>query len=304
MPNLVIINGEEEFLKERSARDEAVASLPGYTIEHFLPDGMSSYVEESQMKTVDGRHRAFILWDSVDVPPLPDDNDVLILVSAGKKALSDPRASRVLNFPKLKSYDDNNEVLRWILKEGESFNIDLSRVAGALFVNCGNGLRKLSSEIRKLSVIAPKGSTVSPEQARPLMCFSAELTPKQIVDAVCEGQTVRALAFFDKIQEAGDETGWILAYMQRHVVQQLMLEALVRGKVPDAAERLGVHPFLYRKMVLPRYGLWSRPSLTSSLDVLCDLDVLNKRGNALARHGLESEIVRLSEEALDNGKRR
>jgi len=301
--SLILINGEEEFLKERAAREEAHASLTSHTAEYTLPKGLNEYLEEVQMTTVDGGTRSFILWDVSEIPYIPTGNDVVIAVSAGKKILSDSRARRVHNFPKLKTFDDNNDVIKWILKEGEALNIDLSRVAGALFVNCGNGLRKISSEIRKLSVITPKGGTVLPEKARLVMCFSAELTPKQIIDAICEGQTIRALAFHDKLQENGDETGWILAYMQRHVVQQIRLQTLVDGKVPDVAERLGIHPFLYKKMVLPRLGLWASASLMSSLNTLCDLDIMHKRGNTLARYGLESEIVRLSEEA-QNGKRR
>ena len=301
MPSLILITGEEELLKERAARDEASSSLITHVSEYTLPDELSDYLEEAQMRPLDGQPRAFILWDATEVPELPDgDDDILVVVA--KKVIADKRARHVQNFQKLKTYDDNNEVLKWILKEGDSLNIDLSRVAGALFVNCGGGLRKISSEIRKLAVITPPGGVVSPDQARQVMCFSADLSPKTIIDAICEGQTVRALAFHDKLQESGDETGWILAYMQRHVLQQIRLEALVAAKVPDAAERLGVHPFLFRKMNF-RLGLWSHSSLMSSISTLCDLDIAQKRGDTLARYGLEAEIIRLCEEAR-NGKRR
>lgn len=304
MPSLILVNGEEELLKERAARDEARASLTSPPLEYDGREDLAPYVEEAQMAPLDGLGRTFIIWGVTEVPPLPEgDNDVLVAVSAGKKPLSDPRARRVHNFPKLKAYDDNNDVLRWILKEGESLNIDLTRVAGALFVNCGGGLRKLSSEIRKLAVITTPGGVVTPDKARPVMCFSAELTPKNVIDAVCEGQTSRALAFFDKLQDMGDETGWVLAYMQRHVVQQIRLEALVGRNVPDAADRMGLHPFIFRKMKESRLGLWSRESLLFSINTLCELDVMHKSGNSFACHGLEFEVIRLSEEAR-NGKRR
>lgn len=304
MSTLILVNGEEELLKERAAREEANVSLTGDITEYDAHEELDSYLEEIQMTPFGGEGRTFILWKSSEVPILPDgDKDVVIVVSAGKKALSHTKSKRVHNFTKLKTFDDNNEVIKWIMKEGGRLNIDLSRVASALFVNCGGGLRKLASEIKKLSVITEPGGVVTPETARLVMCFSAELTPRNVVDAVCEGQTSRAIAFFDRLQENGDETGWVLAYMQRHVLQQIRLEAVVDSKAPDGAEKIGVHPFIFRKMVSFRLGLWSKDSLLSSVNTLCDLDIMHKTGNALALHGLETEIVRLSEEAK-NGKRR
>jgi DNA polymerase III delta subunit len=300
---LVLISGEEEFLMERAARDEAGSFLADEILE-YGGDDLDSFLLESQTSPIVRSRRAFILWGAKDVPYVPDGDDLFVIVS-GKKLLKDPRAVRSLKFPLLKSYPENNEVVKWILKEGERFNIDLSRVAVALFVNVGKSLRKLSSEISKLSETVSPGACVTPDDARPLMCFSSELTPKEVVDSVCDGHTARALAFYDKLQERGDETGWIIAYMQRHVVQQLKLETLQDRKSPDdeTAAALGVHVFVLRRILMSRGGLWSKDSLKSSLEVLCDADVSHKSGSAAARFVLESEIVRLSEEAR-NVKRR
>jgi len=300
VPTLVLVSGEEEFLIEQSAREEARHSLADEVLEYRFPADADNYAEEARSPLMSGGKRAFIIWGPKEIPDLPEaDDDVLIVIT--KKQLSDPRAKRNLQFPKLKAYADNNEVVGWILKEGERHNIDLSRVAGALFVNSGNCLRKLASEIEKLSWAVPPGTIVSPDVARPLMCFSAELTPKEIVDSICDGLTVRALAFYDKLQERADETGWILAYMQRHVLQQLKFEKLLERKPPydGASSILGVHPFIFKRMLITRRGLWTKESLLKSLDTLCRLDILHKRGDESARFGLELEIIRLSEEARD-----
>jgi len=296
----VLISGEEEFLMERTARDEAVHSLASETSEYWLPDQLDAFLLDSQVTPLAGGKRAFILWGAKEVPPVPDaGSDLFVVVS--KKPLQDKRAARSLKFPKLKSYPENNEVVKWVLKEGERLNIDLSRVAGALFVNTGNCLRKLSTEIEKFSAAVPQGTVVSPEDARPLMCFSADISPKEIIESICDGQTVRALAFYDRLQERGDETGWIIAFMLRHALQQLKFELLHERRVSDedAAASLGVPLFVFRKMQLSRRGLWSGRSLKASLETLCDLDVAHKRGEAFVRFGLESEVVRLSEEARD-----
>lgn len=306
MASLILIAGEEEFLMERAARDEARMSLASEILEFTFPKDEERYNYEIQTPLLEASSRAFIVWEAKEIPTLPSgDSDTLVFV-CGKKPIPDVRAKRTVTFPKLKTYDDNNEVLRWILKEGEHANIDLSRIAGALFVNTGNCLRKLSSEIEKLAAAVPSGSVVTPDVARGLICFSAELTPKEIIDAICDGHTAKALAYHDRLQERNEETGWILAYMQRHVLQQLKLEQLhERNDSADfAAECLGIHPFIYRKVIAPRRGLWKRPSLTASLETLCDLDIAHKKGDDSAKFGLQLEIIRLSEEAKDVVKHR
>lgn len=307
MPELILINGEEEFLKEREALREAAASLAHSVLRYSESDGLSKYLEESQLVPLFGGTRAFLIFGATSVPELPaGDGDFLICVSAPKKKLHDPRARRTHNFQKLKSFSDNNEVIRWILQEGDAFKIDLNRVAAALFVSSGGSLRKIFSEIRKLAVLVPPGAIASPEVARSVLCFSAELTPKSVVDAICEGNPVKALTFYDRLQEGSDETGWVIAFLQRHVLRQLRFVSLAKEGLDsdEIASRFGVHPFVFRKLHEPMLGLWSPRSLAESVETLGDLDVLNKGGRASARVGLELEIVRLSEEARENVEQR
>ncbi len=307
MPTLILVNGEERFLMERAVQDEISVSLSEDVTIYDFPDGLESYLYDSQIPLMSGASRAYVLLDVVDIPQMPEgDKDTLICVAkSSKKPLTDSRARRTLSFPKLKSFSDNNDVLKWILKEGERFNIDLSRVAAALFVSCGNNLRKIASEVEKLSVLTPRGTVVSPDDARTIMCFSADLTPQPIVDAICDGHSPKAIAFYDKLQEANDETGWIIAFLQRFSIQQLRFELLREKKAADSesAEVLGLHPFIFKKMVINRQGLWQKKSLLSSIDTLCELDVAHKRGDVSVRFGLESEIIRLAEEAKINVKR-
>jgi DNA polymerase III delta subunit len=294
---LVLIYGEEEFLMERAARDEARLCVPDEILEFRLPDELDDYLAESQSPLIVGGRRAFILWEADSIPALPESKDDVLIVVGGKKPLSHPQG-RSIQFNKLKTYDNNNEVVNWILKEGERRGIELNRVANALFVNCGNVLRKLASEIEKLAVLTPPGTQVTPDVARSVLCFSTELSPKQIIESICEGNTVKALAYYEKLQERNDETGWIIAYMQRHVSQQLRSDALLESEVSTdrAAGILSVHPYVFSKTFGARRDLWSRQSLIRSFCTLCDLDVLHKKGVDV-RCRLESEIVILSEEA-------
>lgn len=297
MPELIIINGEEDFLKERTADNEISSRLIENVIKYNYSD-IDQYLEEIRTPLLFGGSRAFLINECKQVPVLPDGQDILILIS-GKKKIEDKRASIVHDFPTLKTYSNNNEVIKWIIKEGNSLNIDLSRVATALFMNNGKSLRKLYSEIRKLAVMLPSGGTITPEIARSLLCFSAELTPKDIIESICDGNTLKSLAFYDKLQQNADETGWIIAYMQRHVIQFIKIESLSsRGmKSGDIASNINIHPFVFKQIYESRIGNWTISSLQQSLSYLCELDLLHKCGSRSADFGLETEIIRLSEEA-------
>jgi len=299
MSSLILISGEEDFLSETEARREALSSLASETFEYNIPDDLESYIHDSQTQFMSGKSRVFILWGVKDIPVLPESElDTIICVAPpGKRILQDKRAKRSFVFPKLKSFQDNNDVVKWIIREGDFFNINLNRIAGALFVNSGTCLRKLHREIEKIAASVPPGTIVSPDEARSLIVFSTEVTPRDIIDAICDGHTHKAIAYLDKLQERADETGWIIAYMQRHVVQQLKLRESFELKLTgDVAKSIGVHPFILKKLLLTRLDLWTTKFLMTSLGTLCDLDVAHKRGDGSARFGLESEIIRMSEE--------
>ena len=299
MSSLILISGEEDFLSETEARREALSSLASETFEYNIPDDLESYIHDSQTQFMSGKSRVFILWGVKDIPVLPESElDTIICVAPpGKRILQDKRAKRSFVFPKLKSFQDNNDVVKWIIREGDFFNINLNRIAGALFVNSGTCLRMLHREIEKIAASVPPGTIVSPDEARSLIVFSTEVTPRDIIDAICDGHTHKAIAYLDKLQERADETGWIIAYMQRHVVQQLKLrESFELNLTGDVAKSIGVHPFILKKLLLTRLDLWTTKFLMTSLGTLCDLDIAHKRGDGSARFGLESEIIRMSEE--------
>ena len=301
MNTLIIVNGDDDFLKERVALDEAAMALAS-SIQHFrLPQEADSYAEFLDVTPLDGAGLAIVIWNASEIPELLADGTTIVVAAKGK-VLNNEKAKRTLDAKKPKSYDGGIEYVRWILKEGERLNIDLRRVASALFVNCGTDLRKICSEIGKLRVIVDPGGVADPSVARSVMCFSAKLTPKYVIDAICDGHPAKAIVFYDKLQDGGCETGWIVSYMQRHVIQQLRAELLLLSglSMEQVAVALGLHLSFFRSAIMSRRGLWSISSLFESFETLCDIEVLHKRGVDVSRWGLESEIIRLSEEAKHN----
>jgi len=302
MGTLIIVNGNDEFLKERAALDEAAIALTT-GLRHFrLPRERDHYLDIIEVSPMSGDDRVTtIVWGANDVPPIAEIGTTIVVAASGK-TLTHDKAKRVVDVRKPKTYDDGIDYIRWILKEGERLNIDLRRVASALFVNCGTDLRKICSEIGKLRILADSSDAADPSVARRVMCFSAELTPRHVIDAICDGHPAKAIAFYDKLQERDCETGWVLAYMHRHVLQQLRIElSFASGmSVEQTAASLDLQPTFFRNAIVPRLGLWAISSLRESFDILCRLDLLHKRGMDVSRWGLEPEIIRLSEEAKHN----
>lgn len=280
MSKLILISGEEDFLVDRAISEEIANGLFTEKFEYEFPSEINQYSEESSVEALDGFSRVFIIRSAKEIPKLPVGKADLLIYIGGSKKLSDPRARYSLHFPVLKSFQDNNEILGWILKEGERYTIDLKRVAVALFVNSGKSLRKLSGEIQKIAALVPPGTIVSPEEATSVMCFSAKLTPSEIIDAICISNPAKALAYYEKLQEHKDETGWILAYMMRHVANQLRSDLMLNSGLSEekAVSLLNIHPFIYKKTFVARRGKWPRSVLQECLGTLCDLDISHKRG--------------------------
>lgn len=304
MNTLILVNGDDDFLKERIALDEVAMSLAS-EVRHFIfPRERDQYLEFIDIIPLLVAQRVVVVWDAYDVPVIGDDGTTII-VSASGKTLNSDKAKRVVNVRKPKPYDDGAEYIKWILQEGERLNIDLTRVASALFLNCGTDLRKICSEIGKLRVLSGPEGVADPSMARRVMCFSAELSPKHVVDAICDGHPAKAIAFYDKLQERGCETGWIIAYMQRHVLQHIRSRLLLATglSAEQVAASLGLHLTFFRSAIMPRLGLWDISSLRESFVILCDLDLMHKRGIDVSHWGLEPEIIRLSEEAKHNDAR-
>lgn len=286
--SFIIINGEDEFLKERAAKEQADAHLSDEIFTFFIPEDLNPYLRVSQLSSFDSRNKVFIVWSKSEIPLLPaSEKDLLIVVARGKK-LSDPRAKNVLTVhPPKKNYQGNGYI-GWIIEEGDRHKINLSRIASALFVNNGTCLRKLASEIDKIALISSEDSEVTPEEAKSVMCFTSELDPSFLIDAVCEGETKKVIAIWEKIREnTNNFAGFVIAYMHRHVLQILKLE-----KARPGSDVRMTAPRRFAECI----GSWSVSSLKKSSDVFRSLDIGNRRGDLSVPLGIELEIIRLSEE--------
>jgi hypothetical protein len=227
------------------------------------------------------------------------DKDLVLFSSPNK--LEVPNNVYLKECAPLKTHYSMNDIQSFILNRGANFNIDLSKISSALFVNSGNRPRKLDSEIRKISDLVSSGSALSADVAKSIMVFSSELTPKSIIDAINLGNKNAAIAYYDKLQESKNETGWIVAFLQNHFEQLYKFEYyLTQNRSADEiASLIGVPSFVLKNFLSPLKGLWTIESMKKSLRCLTDIEIAHKTGSELAEFLLESEIIRYSEEAAD-----
>lgn len=269
MPVLFIINGDNEFLKERKAREVSESFLPFETFEFRMPDDEMKYNFFSQSPAFSSRRRSFIIWDAVSVPRISDYDDALIVVSDTDHKLSDEKAQTTVSIP---NFRKDSDFIDWILEEGERRKIDLNRVAGALFVNNGICLRKIASEIEKLSVIVDSNSTVSPEEAKSVMCMTSSPSPSLIVDLVLNGK----MNSIPSVLDVMDENNAYVISVLIHDLQRLLSKDLLK-----------THTETVKK----------------SIRTFCELDKRHRTGDSFVRIALEIELLKLAEE-FSNGRTR
>lgn len=298
---LIVIQGEDEFLMERAALDESRSLLCRIPTK-INYDSYSSLEYSDLFEVKDECVIVNKCPDNLDISRFKDKNHILIMKEGVYLKKSDS-IDRIIKIDKLKVSGDKNDIIRWIIQEGEHLNIDLSRVAGALFLNSGSRLRKIYTEIEKLRTIASDGDTISPEVAKSVLCFSAELTPKNIIDAMVEGKTNVCLSVYDRLQESGNETGWVLSFLQNFVSQVLRSKIMCSLNTKGVYESLSVSAYIYNNFILPHINKWSLESLKTSTQNLFVIEYNHKLGRSISDFLLESEIIRLSEEVKVPSKR-
>lgn len=287
--SVTVIQGNDEYLMERAAHDEASSLL----VDRIITANFNGFSYDDELQSIEYENMCYILKNCNDVLDLRNSDFCFIHVMNTGITVDPKKANKIINIDGVKN--NKKDVIAWILKEGERFNIDLSRVAGALFVNSGNRLRRISSEIQKIRTLVNDGEVVSPDLAKSVLCFSAELTPKNVVESIQHGKTSLALSFYDRLQESGDETGWILSYIHNFVVQLLRIKMMNRLSIKNHSNVLSLNQFALDNYLIPHIDKWTIEELKTSAQNLSAIDLANRSGSFTSGLLLELEIARLSE---------
>jgi DNA polymerase-3 subunit delta len=300
---VVVSFGEESFFLDRDLK--VFSSTPGYAITRL--DGS----EVSSSNVVQACVSTQINFDDLDNPPINlviVDNANKLKVDKSLKSYLDgldskdtsailvgvfrsasvtgpwsklgPKAE-VREHKKLKTWDNNNEVVQWIQNETARVGLKVdSKVASSMFQIAGDDLYRLSSEIHKLKLLVGKG-LVTLEHLNLVMTPSSTVASWDVSDSVFHKNWKKALNQVSIIfRYAVDDPslmilGALIKGVERLFVARSMLD---KGVTHDEiAGRLGMHPYRFKMSVLPQAEKQTTARLVSNMQMLSKLDVDLKR---------------------------
>jgi DNA polymerase-3 subunit delta len=183
------------------------------------------------------------------------------------------KKGRLVQHKKLKTWENNNEVIKWIPEEAKRLGISLDKgVADMLYKFVGADLHKITNELRKLTILVGKGGKATIDQLKSVAVPVMPADPFQIVEATLrkdEASAMNAISLF--YRNTGDEASIIISTSLMRQVEKLAVarQLLDKGTPEDeVASRIEMHAFRFRNFFLPMVKRHSLPSMQR----LCKLD--------------------------------
>jgi DNA polymerase III delta subunit len=187
----------------------------------------------------------------------------------------------VREYKKFKTWENNNEVVKWLQEEAIRLGLKLDqRVAADMFQVAGDDLYRQSSELQKLRLLVGRGE-VTREHLSLVMTPSSTVASWDVADSVFNRNWKKALHQVSTIFKYATEDpslmilGALIKGVERLFVARSMLD---KGTTHDeVAGRLGMHPYRFKLSVLPQAEKQTTTRLVSNMQMLSRLDVDLKR---------------------------
>jgi DNA polymerase-3 subunit delta len=183
---------------------------------------------------------------------------------------------RLFEHKKLKTYDSNNEVVKWIETEARRIDrrLDIG-ISTLLFQLVGGDLHKIANELRKLCLIVPRNEKITGEHVKLVIAPAPSSDPFQVADAAIEKDAKRAMNALSILYKTqGDEVNIpVVAALIRAVERAIIARRILDkgGSDEDVATQLGIHPFIAKKF-LPHVRKHPFGTLARHMGRLCRLD--------------------------------
>jgi len=205
----------------------------------------------------------------------------------------------IREFKKLKTFDTNNEVVKWIQEEAKPLGLLIDyRTASVMFQAGGGDLYRLASELQKLRLIVPVGVPVTVDHLKLVMSPGSTAEPWTVAEAAFEKNSKKALnALSSMYRHVAEDPAMPVLYSMMKQAEKLFVTRtmLDSGVAPDdIAARIGMHPYRFKLTLLQQVGKHSKRRLSSVMQNLCKLDVDLKRTSHSRRTLLELAILDLA----------
>lgn len=199
---------------------------------------------------------------------------------------------------KLKTWDNNNEVVKWVGEEAKRLKLKLdAKVPVALFHLTGGDLYRISNELGKLLLFVGTEKTADLSHLKLVGIQTSGSSPWDVVDAALMKNQKRAMNALNSLYHFANEDPSIILVgtLAKGVEKALVARSLLdRGcQVGDVAARLGMHPFRYQQTVHLQAGKHSVKSLAGTMKKLSELDV-NVKSTSHRRTLIELAVLDLS----------
>ena len=208
--------------------------------------------------------------------------------------------SRLLQHPKLKTWDSKNEVLAYIPKIAKRLQLVLDKeVPETLFKYIGADLYKIENELRKLAVLVGKGGTVTLEQLKSLCTGVFPVTPFQVVEKAVQKDAQGALTYLAVLceNEGGACLVTVCGALSKQLEKLVVARQLLDQKMPedDMAIQLNMHPYRLRNFFLPVVRKHTLSKLLHAMAVSCKLDLDVKGAGSSKRTLVELAVLAVAQ---------
>jgi len=291
-PFIVSFGAEGFFLdrdleRARSWKDRSVLRLAG---EETTEDELVSICETLPF---DGRGQVVILDDAQKVKAdkvlkayvadkaVTDDSTVLVVIIRSEK-LPDiwaqaAKKGKLFEHKKFKTWDNNNEVVKWAISEAMRLELGLDKgVPELLFQLTGGDLYRISSELRKLQILVGKGNKATIAHLKLVLSPSPIAEPYQVAEAAAERDQKKAMNLLSIVYRTmGDEAHVPLSYSLIKQVEKLVVARHLLDKNAsdeDIAVAVGMHPWRCKNYFLPNVRKHTFGGLVACMRDLRKLD--------------------------------
>lgn len=187
------------------------------------------------------------------------------------------KKGRLIEHKKLKTWDNNNEVVKWIENECRRLGLILDKgISDMLFQLVGPNLYKLASEINKLSVLLGKQARVGVEHVKLVISPSPVAEPYQVAEAAFAKDSRKAMNLLSTVyKNMGEEAHVPLTYSLSRQVEKIILARHLLDKSvkeEDIAAVIGMHPWRCKTQFLPIVQKHTLPNLVRHMGRIRKLD--------------------------------
>ena len=221
------------------------------------------------------------------------DNVPEIWAEAAKKG-------RLIEHKKLKTWDNNNEVVKWIPVEAKRLGIALDKeVPETLFKFVGHDLHKIANELNKLVLLIGKGNKATIEHLRSVAVPSMPVDPYKVVEAVLRKDSTAAMNLLSFLFSGlGEEAAVIVTVSLMRQMEKLFLaRQLFDKKMPEdeIASAIEMHPYRFRSFFLPAVKQHNLAAILQHMARLCRLESDVKGSSRSKRTLVELTVLAITQ---------